>query len=95
MRPAGYFNPPPDLRRAPHQFLPSMLPFYVLSVLLAFAPAASCYDIVKDYSGDAFFEAWDFYGSWDNLTLGKQIGSNNIEGELDGRCVHLQATCGG
>lgn len=30
----------------------------------------SAYDIIKEYAGDSFFDDWDFYGSWDNLTLG-------------------------
>jgi hypothetical protein len=29
------------------------------------------YDVVRDYSGSTFFDGWDFYGSYDNLTLGK------------------------
>ncbi len=29
------------------------------------------YDVLKDYSGIAFFDEWDFYGFWDNLTLGE------------------------
>jgi hypothetical protein len=33
-------------------------------------PEAAAYDLVRDYSGQTFFEGWDFYGSWDNLTLG-------------------------
>ncbi|KAF5376167.1 hypothetical protein D9757_009320 [Collybiopsis confluens] len=28
------------------------------------------YDVVREYSGITFFDEWDFYGSWDNLTLG-------------------------
>ena len=31
---------------------------------------SSSYDLVRDYSGTTFFDRWDFYGSWDNLTLG-------------------------
>lgn len=31
---------------------------------------ANGYDIIRDYSGQTFFDGWDFYGSWDNLTLG-------------------------
>ena len=30
----------------------------------------SAYDIVREYSGSSFFDRWDFYGSWDNLTNG-------------------------
>jgi hypothetical protein len=33
--------------------------------------AAQCYVLVRDHSGQTFFNGWDFYGSWDNLTLGK------------------------
>ncbi|TFY83334.1 hypothetical protein EWM64_g679 [Hericium alpestre] len=38
--------------------------------LLPLIQAATCYDIVREYSGQTFFDRWDFYGSWDNLTLG-------------------------
>ncbi|THV07260.1 hypothetical protein K435DRAFT_959858 [Dendrothele bispora CBS 962.96] len=31
------------------------------------------YDLVRDYSGITFFDEWDFYGSWDNLTLGDVV----------------------
>ncbi|KAI0313330.1 concanavalin A-like lectin/glucanase domain-containing protein [Amylostereum chailletii] len=30
----------------------------------------TAYDVVREYSGTTFFDRWDFYGSWDNLTLG-------------------------
>lgn len=39
---------------------------YFLSLL----PSSAPYDLVRDYSGTTFFDRWDFYGSWDNLTLG-------------------------
>jgi hypothetical protein len=42
------------------------LSLYFLSL---FKPSGS-YDLVRDYSGTTFFDRWDFYGSWDNLTLG-------------------------
>ncbi|KAF9485091.1 hypothetical protein BDN70DRAFT_871788 [Pholiota conissans] len=32
--------------------------------------SAASFNLVKDYSGSTFFDEWDFYGSWDNLTLG-------------------------
>lgn len=44
--------------------------------LLALAVTAqliTAYDIVRDYSGASFFDGWDFYGSWDNLTNGKSV----------------------
>lgn len=31
------------------------------------------YDLVRDYSGQTFFDGWDFFGSWDNLTLGTSL----------------------
>ncbi|KDQ60268.1 glycoside hydrolase family 16 protein [Jaapia argillacea MUCL 33604] len=34
-----------------------------------FSNAAS-YSLVRSYSGQTFFDDWDFYGYWDNLTLG-------------------------
>jgi hypothetical protein len=37
---------------------------------LQFWSDAIAYDLVRDYSGQTFFQGWDFYGSWDNLTLG-------------------------
>ena len=38
--------------------------------VLPLLPTAACYDMVREYSGQSFFDRWDFYGSWDNLTLG-------------------------
>lgn len=32
--------------------------------------STAAFDILRDYSGQHFFEGWDFYGYWDNLTLG-------------------------
>lgn len=42
----------------------------VFVCLLSLVLGASCYDVVREYSGQSFFDRWDFYGSWDNLTLG-------------------------
>ncbi|KZT22735.1 glycoside hydrolase family 16 protein [Neolentinus lepideus HHB14362 ss-1] len=42
---------------------------YLLSILSVLSAVAS-YDLVHDYSGQTFFDGWDFYGNWDNLTLG-------------------------
>ncbi|TFK89914.1 glycoside hydrolase family 16 protein [Polyporus arcularius HHB13444] len=30
---------------------------------------AVAYNIARDYSGTTFFDGWDYYGFWDNLTL--------------------------
>ncbi|KAJ6451631.1 glycoside hydrolase family 16 protein [Mycena sanguinolenta] len=42
----------------------------LLSVLLPGILAATTYDMVLDYSGSTFFDRWDFYGNFDNLTNG-------------------------
>jgi hypothetical protein len=42
----------------------------LLSCLLS---TVSSYDMVRDYSGRNFFNGWDFYGDYDNLTLGEII----------------------
>jgi hypothetical protein len=43
---------------------------FILLLLTLFEGTAS-YDLVQEYGGSSFFDGWDFYGSWDNLTLGK------------------------
>ncbi|KAJ7366367.1 glycoside hydrolase family 16 protein [Mycena albidolilacea] len=45
----------------------------LLSVLLPGILAVTTYDMVKEYSGSTFFDGWDFYGSFDNLTNGDAI----------------------
>lgn len=42
-----------------------------LALGLSLASSSMGYDLVREYSGSNFFEGWDFYGSWDNLTLSK------------------------
>jgi len=34
-------------------------------------PTVNAYNLVADYSGSTFFDKWDFYGMYDNLTNGK------------------------
>ena len=38
--------------------------------MLSLATAVVGFEIIHDYSGDTFFDGWDYYGKWDNLTLG-------------------------
>ncbi|KAJ7676058.1 glycoside hydrolase family 16 protein [Mycena polygramma] len=45
----------------------------ILSVLLPSTLAATTYDMVKQYSGANFFDGWNFYGKFDNLTNGDAI----------------------
>ncbi|KAI0056594.1 hypothetical protein BV25DRAFT_1903121 [Artomyces pyxidatus] len=42
----------------------------ILAFWISSLPWTLSYDIVREYSGQTFFDRWDFYGSWDNLTLG-------------------------
>lgn len=37
---------------------------------LAALQMVSGYTMVRQYAGSSFFNKWDFYGAWDNLTLG-------------------------
>ncbi|KZT11783.1 glycoside hydrolase family 16 protein [Laetiporus sulphureus 93-53] len=54
--------------------------FFLLPVLV------KCqYDMVKEYTGDSFFDDWDFYNNYDNLTEGdvffvsaKSAGQDNL-----------------
>jgi len=45
--------------------------FAVLNLNVFLSQAASSqYNLAKDHSGATFFDAWDYYGYWDNLTSG-------------------------
>jgi len=52
-------------------FANSLFVFPVLLLLLFFPIVnAATFDLVDDFSGKTFFDKWDFYGHYDNLTLG-------------------------
>ncbi|KAF5310922.1 hypothetical protein D9619_007968 [Psilocybe cf. subviscida] len=53
------------------KMLSSRLSTQLLPLLLF--TSAFAFDVVKDYSGNTFFDEWDFYGHWDNLTLGDVV----------------------
>ncbi|KAF8137076.1 hypothetical protein EV363DRAFT_1394645 [Boletus edulis] len=59
-----------------------MLRWSILGALLIASRHAVAYDIFRDYSGSTFFDGWDFYGSFDNLTWGnvtwvtKEVGAS-------------------
>ncbi|KAI0635303.1 concanavalin A-like lectin/glucanase domain-containing protein [Trametes polyzona] len=42
---------------------------FVFATSMAMVGSSMGYDLVRDYSGQHFFDGWDFYGYWDNLTL--------------------------
>jgi len=62
-----------------------MLRLLSLSCLLSLSSVVLGYDLVRDYSGANFFDdkqgnpLWNFYGSWDNLTLGDVWWLNRSE----------------
>ncbi|KZT68901.1 glycoside hydrolase family 16 protein [Daedalea quercina L-15889] len=47
-----------------------MYPPALFVTLISLAGAALGFELIHDYSGDHFFQGWDYYGKWDNLTLG-------------------------
>jgi len=51
---------------------------YLFSYVLSLLPRSVSYDLVRDYSGTTFFDRWDFYGSWDNLTLGDVVWLDRV-----------------
>lgn len=42
----------------------------LFGALALLASTSSAYDVIREYSGNTFFDGWDFYGAPDNLTLG-------------------------
>ena len=45
----------------------------ILGALLIVSSHAVAFDVIRDYSGSTFFDAWDFYGNLDNLTWGTSL----------------------
>jgi hypothetical protein len=43
---------------------------FLLPYALSLLPYSTSYDLVREYSGLTFFDRWEFFGSWDNLTHG-------------------------
>jgi hypothetical protein len=43
------------------------------ALLSASTATNAAYNLVKDYSGQTFFDNWSYYGSYDNLTNGPSI----------------------
>lgn len=48
----------------------SFAPFAWQLTLLTQVTVVLAYNLLEDFSGDTFFDKWDFYGNYDNLTLG-------------------------
>ncbi|KAI1798075.1 concanavalin A-like lectin/glucanase domain-containing protein [Ganoderma leucocontextum] len=49
-----------------------------LAMAAVLTPAAA-FNLSRDYSGQHFFDGWDYYGSWDNLTLSDVWWLNQTE----------------
>ncbi|EJD43381.1 hypothetical protein AURDEDRAFT_167463 [Auricularia subglabra TFB-10046 SS5] len=47
-----------------HAWLPVLLGAFTIS------RPAQAFELVREHKGDTFFDGWDFYGFWDNLTSG-------------------------
>jgi len=55
----------------------------VFTILLTAGPyCAAAYDLVRDYSGSTFFDRWDFFGNWDNLTNGEVFACLSFDANL-------------
>ena len=67
----------------------SLLRTGTLLLFASLATQTTAFDLVRDHSGQTFFDGWDFYGSWDNLTLGAFVFA---DGFLRSLTVRLQAT---
>ena len=54
----------------------SLLPAFVfLASLAPLLPSAQAvtFQVVQDFSGPTFFDKWDFFGNYDNLTGGESF----------------------
>lgn len=43
----------------------------VFGVFASYISSAKGYSLIREYSGQSFFDRWDFYGDYDNLTAGE------------------------
>lgn len=57
----------------------------LVAFLCGFLTPSRAYDLVRAYEGATFFDNWDFYGSYDNLTLG------NVKEKILRRHIVLKA----
>jgi hypothetical protein len=42
-----------------------------LQIFASYVSSVRGYSLVREYSGQTFFDRWDFYGGYDNLTQGE------------------------
>lgn len=69
----------------PSGFLPLILSHFVaimmkhwlvFELFTSYISSVKGYSLVREYSGQGFFDLWDFYGGYDNTTLGNAIWVN-------------------
>jgi len=46
---------------------------FALALLSCAQVSLGAYNLVKDYSGQTFFDSWTYYGNYDNLTNGTHL----------------------
>ncbi|KAL1756077.1 glycoside hydrolase family 16 protein [Schizophyllum commune] len=61
--------------------------------MLVSPAAATSYDLVKEYSGESFFDGWSFYGNYDNLTNGDAIFLSADENN-DAKLAYVDSSTG-
>ena len=68
------------------------------AIAATFAFKTSAYDLVRSYEGSTFFDRWEWFGNWDNLTLGAYHATTFLGGPPR-MYVHelmwAQGMCGG
>lgn len=48
----------------------------VFGVFASYISSVKGYSLIREYSGQTFFDRWDFYGDYDNLTAGNVLWAN-------------------
>lgn len=59
----------------PHSTMSARLRFALAALLSSAQISLGAYNLVKDYSGQTFFDSWSYYGTYDNLTNGMSADS--------------------
>ncbi|KAJ6571816.1 hypothetical protein B0H19DRAFT_1131391 [Mycena capillaripes] len=60
-------------------FLDRLMRYPLLSLFSSLFSVVQAYNIVDNFQGLTFFDNWDFYGNYDNLTLGDVVWLNEAD----------------
>lgn len=65
----------------------------IATALLLSSPqlALAQYNLVKDYSGQSFFDNWSYYGNYDNLTNGDIVWVNQTTADANPQLTYVNA----